>query len=42
MSISSEQLQPVAVGSEEHRVEALRLLLGYPLEDVLKVSRGQI
>ncbi|MEG3833935.1 N-6 DNA methylase [Microcoleus sp. Z1_C3] len=31
MSISSEQLQPVAVGSQENRVEALRLLLGYPL-----------
>ena len=31
MSISSEQLQPVAVGSKENRVEALRLLLGYPL-----------
>ena len=27
---SSEQLQPVAVGSQENRVEALRLLLGYP------------
>ena len=32
MSISSEQLQPVAVGSQENRVEALRLLLGYPLK----------
>ena len=32
MSISSEQLQSVAVGSQENRVEALRLLLGYPLK----------
>lgn len=32
MSISSEQLQAVAVGSQENRVEALRLLLGYPLK----------
>jgi hypothetical protein len=32
MSISLEQLQAVAVGSQENRVEALRLLLGYPLK----------
>jgi type I restriction-modification system DNA methylase subunit len=38
MSISSEQLQPVAVGSRGNRVEALRLLLGYPLKQ--KDSQG--
>lgn len=32
MPIFPEQLQPVAVGSQENRVEALRLLLGYPLK----------
>jgi len=32
MSIFPEQLQPVSVGSQEKRVEALRLLLGYPLK----------
>lgn len=32
MSISLEQLQAVAVGSQENRVEGLRLLLGYPLK----------
>lgn len=38
MSISSEQLQPVALGSRGNRVEALRLLLGYPLKQ--KDSQG--
>ena len=32
MAIFPEQLQPMAVGSQENRVEALRLLLGYPLK----------
>ena len=32
MPIFPEQLQPVAVGSQENRAEALRLLLGYPLK----------
>lgn len=32
MAIFPEQLQPVAVGSPENRVEALRLVLGYPVK----------